>query len=365
MNRRDFIKNAGAGLAALAAASRQAFGAAESSAALAGGTHELGPILTNVEMRTSHLAGTRKAAFFIDDVIFILRDLTRQRPKSLFDHPFLGHLKECHEKYGLKLQLNLFYRMDFSHGFDLFSLADMTDAYKPEWQANRDWLKFSMHSLQEFPDYPFVNISESDMGRVYDLIFNEVKRFAGEGMFSNAIVPHWLPVSKAGCVALAKRGVKVISSTHGPRYAYNGDPAVLPYGHADRLMNRRTPEAALYWRGMGDASINSSVCSYNHVSSEQASETLGTFTSVYDRETGLHFKKFVVMPMLNLQKIEDIERKAATQLDKELFLFGTHEQRYFPDYYNYDPVSMDKTRTAARFAHEHGYEFVFIEDAVA
>lgn len=364
MNRRDFLKASGLGLLAAGLAPRVADAAAASAAELARGSQELGPILTDVEIRTSHLAGTRKAAFFIDDVIFILRDLTRQRPKSMFDHPFLGHLKECHDRYGLKMQLNLFYRTDFAHGLDEFSLADMTDAYKDEWQLSRDWIRFSFHSLQEFPDYPFVNISYEDMGRIYDRIFAEVKRFAGDGMFAKAAVPHWLPVSKAGCRALADRGVKVMSSTHGPRYAYSGDPNTLPYGHAARLEDRRTPEAALYWRGMGDDAINSSICSYNHVSAEQAAMTLGTFKSVYDRQTGMQFKKFVVMPMLNLQKLKDIEKNAVGQLGKEFFLFGTHEQRYFPDYYGYDPVSMDKTRTAVRFAHEHGYEFIFIEDAV-
>ena len=136
MNRRDFLK--ALGLLAAGLAPHVADAAAASAAELAKGSQELGPILTDVEIRTSHLVGTRKAAFFIDDVIFILRDLTRQRPKSMFDHPFLGHLKECHDRYGLKMQLNLFYRTDFAHGLDEFSLADMTDAYREEWQSSRD-----------------------------------------------------------------------------------------------------------------------------------------------------------------------------------------------------------------------------------
>lgn len=365
MNRRDFLKLAGIGAVGCAVAPVSARAAAKSAADFANGMTALGQILTNAEIRMcKKYVASKKAAFFIDDVIFILRDLTRQRPGSMFDHPFLRHLRECHERYGLKLQLNVFYRMDFAYGMDGFTLADMTDAYKAEWQANRDWLKLGFHSLQEFPDYPFVNISYSDMGRLYDMISGEVQRFAGEGMFARAVVPHWLPVSKDGCRALANRGVKVVSATHGLRYAYSGDPSCLPYGHADRLMNRRVPEAALYWRGMGDDSINSSICSYNHVSPGQAEMTLGTFRSVYDRDTGLQFKKFVVMPMLNLQKLEDIERTAQCQLDKDFFLFGTHEQRYFKDYFGYDPASMEKTRTAVRFAHEHGYEFIFIEDSV-
>jgi len=29
------------------------------------------------------------AFFFIDDVIWTLRDITRQKPKSIFDNPFM------------------------------------------------------------------------------------------------------------------------------------------------------------------------------------------------------------------------------------------------------------------------------------
>ncbi|MBQ2841165.1 MAG: hypothetical protein IJE70_07435 [Oscillospiraceae bacterium] len=56
---------------------------------------------------------TKKVYFFIDDVIWALRDITREKPKSAFDQHFFKTLKECHDKYGAKVQLNLFYRTDF------------------------------------------------------------------------------------------------------------------------------------------------------------------------------------------------------------------------------------------------------------
>ena len=51
----------------------------------------------------------KKAYFFIDDTIWVLRDITRERPASLFDNPFLKMLKANHDKYGMKVQLNIFY----------------------------------------------------------------------------------------------------------------------------------------------------------------------------------------------------------------------------------------------------------------
>ena len=50
--------------------------------------------------------------FVIDDVIWLFRDLTREKPAKLFDNPFLNMLKEAHDTYGLKIQLNIFYKTD-------------------------------------------------------------------------------------------------------------------------------------------------------------------------------------------------------------------------------------------------------------
>ena len=105
--------------------------------------------------------------FYIDDVIWVFRDLTRQRPASIFDHHFLKVLKETHDKYGMKVQMNVFYRTDFFYGNDEFTLADMTDAYKAEFEEASDWMKFTLHSKQEFPDYPFLNISYQDMKDIF------------------------------------------------------------------------------------------------------------------------------------------------------------------------------------------------------
>ena len=48
--------------------------------------------------------------FFIDDNIFFLTDIAKERPKSLFDHFYLAFLKRLHDTYGAKFTLNLFYK---------------------------------------------------------------------------------------------------------------------------------------------------------------------------------------------------------------------------------------------------------------
>ena len=302
---------------------------------------------------------------YIDDVIWLFRDLARQRPRSMFDNPFLGALNEAHEKYGLKLQLNCFYRTDFFYGMDEFSLADMTDAYKAEWQASKDWLRLGFHSYQEFPDYPFINSSYADVATAFDRVFGEVRRFAGDGVFARALVGHWLPISKEGCRALKDRGIRLIACTDGPRFAYTGDRCTLPYGHAFRVESNRRPETALFRRTAYDAALLCSACAYNHLVPGQVEQTCGTFAYVYDRELGLGFKRFRNGPMLNLCTPEKVREDIAAEASSELLVIGDHEQYFHRDYYAWQPDYVEKVLLAASLAHADGREFAFVEDVAS
>ena len=81
--------------------------------------------------------------FTADDNIRFFRELTHIRPASIFDHPYLAMYRRLHEKFGLKVQLNLFYKEED------FDLTQMTDAYRQQWQENAHWLKMSFHSEWE------------------------------------------------------------------------------------------------------------------------------------------------------------------------------------------------------------------------
>ena len=156
MNRRNFIR-IGAGSAAFAvtgcvsgrSGDRLRNVRAESPELQAGkrraleSAKELGPTITDVEVRrTRNIAGNR-AAFYLDDVIFVFRDLARDKPKSCWDHFLLSAFKEAHEKYGLKAQFNVFYRNDFYYGARgaEFTLKDMPDTWRDEFQAAKDWFR--------------------------------------------------------------------------------------------------------------------------------------------------------------------------------------------------------------------------------
>ena len=162
MGRRDFLK-AGAGGAAMVVAGCATGGApgdgirnvraespelqAHKRAALEA-AKELGPTMTDVEVRRTRNIPGKRAAFYLDDGIFLFRDLARERPKSCWDHFLLAAFKEAHEQYGLKAQFNVFFRNDFYYGARgaEFTLRDMPDTWKQEFQAAMDWFRFGFHA---------------------------------------------------------------------------------------------------------------------------------------------------------------------------------------------------------------------------
>jgi len=322
----------------------------------------LGPAIPQAELRESSVLGGKCAAYFVDDTIWCLRDLARTRPKSVFDQPYLRHLKEAHERWGLKVQLNLFFRTDSFYAGPEFTLADMPDSYRAEFQAAKDWLRFGPHAWQEFPDYPLVNIDYADMKALIERIRREVERFAGPGLFAQAMVAHWNAVSTEGCRAIADSGIRLIAGTRGPRTAYDGNPSGLPYGHSFRLENNRKPSTALHRRGGPNVAIDASVCGRDHLTDEQAKATSGNFRWWFDPETGLGVKSVRNGPMLNLYSVADVAAEMKKVADCPFVCFGMHEQYFYPDYLAYQEDYVAKVFTAVRMAHDAGCRFVFMEE---
>lgn len=307
----------------------------------------------------------KKTFFYFDDVIWLFRDLTREKPKSIFDHFYLKTFKEAHEKYGMKVQMNVFYRTDYFYGMDDFNLSEMTDAYKEEFRANVDWLKFGFHARQEFPDYPFVNISYDDMIKDFENVKCEVVRFAGEESFSSAVCSHWRPISKAGCRALADRGIKMINCTGGDVKEFEDPDVSLPYGHDLRLLHNRQPETKVFIRPGLNKAISSSVCSYNHLTAKQLDETNCNFKSIYDEEIGVYFKQLLTHGVVvNLSKLEDMEEEYKKMLSCDFATFGGHEQYFYPDYFAYQKDHGEKLLKACEIMNKNGYEFVFAQDLI-
>ena len=280
----------------------------------------------------------------------------------MFDNAFLKMLKRAHDDHGLAVQLNVFYRTDFFYGSDEFTLSEMPDIYKAEFEANADWLRLAFHAKQEFPDYPYVNATYEDVKKDYEQIVNEIKRFAGERSISHAIVPHWLPVSRAGCHALADCGVTFISPTYGDLTPFNDDDSVLPYGHAQRLRYNRQPETCLFTRKTRDARILSSIAAYNHISAKTYDELWGRNASHLDEETGLRFRVLGGGPCINLNTQEDIVKTLAARNGDEFIGIGNHEQYFYKEYFAYIPDIAERIYVMAKTLHEYGYRFITADE---
>ena len=380
MNRRGFLRFSGMGAAALAAgcattASKDGVKMLRSESAevqtakrkALSGLRELGPTITDFEIRRKKNIPGKRAAFYIDDVIWVFRELAATTPKSCWEHRFLGHLKEAHEKYGLKVQLNVFFRDDFYYGARTaeFTLRDMPELWRDEFQAAKSWLKFGFHSLQEFPDYPWINASYDDVKYTWEITRREVERFAGPGMFALAVTPHWGPMSKEGCIALKDCGAKVVWVSRGRRWEYDGNRSLLPYGHAMRIENFRKPETAIYWRGGGGDDISVSACGYNHLMASEVAKTRGTYNWVHDKATGVNFKAFSMGgTCLNLLELKDVEAAMARNGEPEFYIHATHEEYFYKHYFAYQSDYCEKTFKAVKWMHDHGYEYAFIEDSV-
>ena len=79
----------------------------------------------------------------IDDVILVFKELTGQKPVSIFDIPFFHYFKRLHKRHGLKVSCYCFYQ------YENFTLASCTRNYRSEFEANSDWLRFGFHGYSD------------------------------------------------------------------------------------------------------------------------------------------------------------------------------------------------------------------------
>ena len=303
----------------------------------------------------------KKVQFFIDDVIWLMRDLTRQRPASLFDNGFLSVLKKAREEYGIKVQLNLFYSTSPRYGNDIFTLSEMTDAYKAEWESASDWLKLAFHAYAEFPDFPYVNAEYETVTSHYKMITDEIKRFAGKKSLAYGIVPHWAPISRDGVRALKDSGAVITYATYGEKHTAAEDLSDVPKAHLERFIENRKPETMLFTRRYENITVYNTICAYNHITEKQYNEIFDNTGTVLDEETGMRFKNSAQL-VLNSTKLEDLTPELIKLCDREFIIIGNHEQYFHSDYRNYQPDYAEKIYTMGKILKDAGYEYIFMEE---
>lgn len=249
--------------------------------------------------------------FTVDDNIRFLKELAENNYSSVFEHPYLAMYKFLHEEFDLKVQLNLFYRME---GFDL---SQMPNVYYEEFKKNFDWLKFSFHSDTENIK-PYENSGYDEVYCDCKTVNDNIKRFASELALAKTTTIHYCLATEEGLKALSDNHVVGLLGLFGdsknPRISYGINEA-----DASKIRNGEIVKGGQIDFASIDIVLNS-------------------------------FSKDSILIQLGNLK------------ERDCIKVMIHEQYFYPDYKAYQSEFKEKLIMTFMFLKEHGYESGFLED---
>lgn len=251
--------------------------------------------------------------FTVDDNIRFFKEITERDLKSIFEHPYLAMYKRLHETFDLKVQLNLFYRMD---GFDL---SQMSDRYAAEWASVSDWLKLSFHSEWENV-CPYEKAGYDEVYAHCHAVQEEILRFASLSSLAKTTTIHYCRATADGLRAMIDNGTEGLLGLFG--------------------------------------TVEKPRTSYEIPEFEAANIREGEIVSL----GGLSFASLDMI--INEVKIDDIVPRLTALLSRDTLRVMVHEQYFYEDYRAYHPNFEEKLKTVFSFLRENGYTSCFFEDLV-
>ncbi len=263
----------------------------------------------------------KRYRFSVDDNVKFLADIAQHSStyKSIFDNPYLAFWREMHGKYGTKVHFNIYYE---TRGFNL---SQMPEKYKPEWQANRDWIRLTFHARANEPDRPYLTAAAEKVIEDYRLVTKEIERFAGKELLSSTTTIHWGEATREACKALRAEGVKTLAGYFEFR---DGAPRVSYY---------LSPERVTYLSGRD-----------------------------YWKDTTLDLlfvRHDIVINGVPLAEVEPrLEKLAADPHQSEVLELMIHEQHYYPGWRGYAPDYKERVERAIAWATSRKYRPVFFEE---
>jgi len=260
----------------------------------------------------------------IDDNIWFLRDIYQQQDnyQSLFDNPYLGFLKQVHDTYRTNIHLNLFYQTDG------FNLSQFPDKFKPEWQANANWLRLSFHAWGEFPDMPYRQAGYEQVKHDCAIVKDQIHRFAGESLMGPVTTLHWGEATVEGSRALRDAGYL------GLLGYFNVDDELPPVSYYLTVEQRRNIKKRFIWCDNQEniTFIRSSIV----IDKTELPAIVPLLDSYADEPSGLP-------PFVDLL---------------------VHEQYFYPSYEAYQPDFRDRILTSVKWASDKGYTPAFLGDSL-
>ena len=255
----------------------------------------------------------KKYTFTVDDNIRVFCEITERGYASIFDHPYLGMYKRLHDRFGVSVQLNLFYEMD---GFDL---SEMTDRYRDEWASVSNWLRMSFHSRLENVK-PYEHSDYAEVRGDAEAVHREILRFAGEASLAKTTTIHYCRTTPDGVRAMLDVGAVGLLGLYGteksPRTSYSLSEELAAEARRGRVVR---------CDGMAHASIDL---------------------------------------ILNNVELDNIEDQLADISDRQRVSLMIHEQYFYPDYERYQPDFEHKLALAFSYMRDHGYESEFFENII-
>lgn len=251
--------------------------------------------------------------FTVDDNIRFLKELAELRPVSLFDHPYLGMYRRLHEAHGVKVQLNLFYRLGD------FDLSQMPDCYRREWEENAHWLKLSFHSDHE-NFHPYEAAGYNEVFEDCRKVNAEILRFASPSNLAKTTTVHWCQTTEDGVRALKGHGILGLLGLFG-----NANRPKTSYSLAEAYAAELRQGSTLCVEEMHFAAITSVL---NNYSREEI-----------------------------LAKLDDLQCRDALKV-------MIHEQYFYPDYPAYQPDFEAKLSACFARLNELGYHSRLFEEVL-
>ena len=259
--------------------------------------------------------GAQRYRLSVDDNSFWLRELALHPTQygSLFDCFYLRLWRDLHERFGLQVVLNIYYRTA-----DGFTLDQFPERWKAEFEASADWLKLAWHAAANDPDRPYEYTGYDQIAHDLELVEGHIRRFAGEGTCSQPTVVHWAEATRQGVQALLDRGVRNLSG--------------------------------LFYQGAGRP------VGVYHLRDERA-ELADHCAQWIDRDTGLAFSRIdLVINNTPLEQVAPrLEALVAQPAHAEILDLFTHEQYFWPFYQRYVPDHFQRCEAAVRWVTEQGF----------